>query len=322
MKSLDVAVAQFEARDADKEHNLGKIQEFSRRASQEGSQLICFHECSISGYSFVQPFTKDQLLELAEPIEESPSIQRLLDISKQNRIAVGAGLFEAENDEVFNTYVVVTPEGRIETFRKIHAFVNPHLCPGESYKVFKFQGWQVGILICYDNNLPENVRMTALMGAEVIIMPHVTCGLPSVMPGRGKIDPQLWENRHTDPVPLRLEFEGPKGREWLMRWLPTRAYENGVYALFSNAVGVDYDTIKTGNSMVIDPYGEIQSECHQLGEDIAYATLTEDKIRLSSGQRYLKARKPELYQKLIEPLPKGQESKTEPGWKLETPEDL
>jgi len=38
-----------------------------------------------------------------------------------------------------------------------------------------------------------------------------------------------------------------------MHWLPTRAYENGVYYVFSNAVGVDHDTIKTGNAMIIDP---------------------------------------------------------------------
>jgi CAAX prenyl protease-like protein len=39
------------------------------------------------------------------------------------------------------------------------------------------------------------------------------------MPGRGLVDPALWHNRHRDPVPLRLELEGPKGRGWLMRWL-------------------------------------------------------------------------------------------------------
>ncbi len=80
------------------------------------------------------------------------------------------------------------------------------------------------------------------------------------MPGRGKIDRRLWENRHRDPVPLRMEFEGPKGRGWLMHWLPTRAYENGVYYVFTNAVGVDHDTIKTGNAMIIDPMGEIVAE--------------------------------------------------------------
>jgi len=66
------------------------------------------------------------------------------------------------------------------------------------------------------------------------------------MPGRGKIDRRLWDNRERDPAALRLEFEGPKGRRWLMRWLPARAYENGLYYVFTNNVGVDHDTIKSG----------------------------------------------------------------------------
>ncbi len=53
---------------------------------------------------------------------------------------------------------------------------------------------------------------------------------------------------------------GPKGRGWLMRWLPARAWENGVYAVFSNAVGVDDDTIKPGLAMILDPFGEVVAE--------------------------------------------------------------
>ncbi len=78
--------------------------------------------------------------------------------------------------------------------------------------MFDLCGVRCGILICYDNNLVENPRIVALLGAEVIFAPHVTCGLPSPMPGRGKIDQRLWDNRDRDPVPLRMEFEGPKGR--------------------------------------------------------------------------------------------------------------
>ena len=44
------------------------------------------------------------------------------------------------------------------------------------------------------------------MGAEIIFMPHVTGCLPSVMPGRGVVDPELWDNRDRDPVRLRQEY--------------------------------------------------------------------------------------------------------------------
>ena len=63
---------------------------------------------------------------------------------------------------------------------------------------------------------------------------------------------------------LRAEFDGPKGREWLLRWLPARAWENGVYVVFSNAIGIDDDTIKPGLAMVVDPYTELSSDIYNL----------------------------------------------------------
>ena len=80
------------------------------------------------------------------------------------------------------------------------------------------------------------------------------------MPGRGTVDCALWENRDRDPARLRQEFQGPKGRGWLMRWLPARCWENGVYAVFSNPIGVDDDTIKPGLAMILDPFGEVLAE--------------------------------------------------------------
>ena len=178
-------------------------------------------------------------------------------------------------------------------------------------------GIKAGFLICYDNNLAENVRVTALLGAEVIFMPHVTGCLPSTMPGRGTVERALWENRDRDPARLRIEFEGPKGRGWLMRWLPARAWErNGVYAVFSNAVGVDDDTIKPGLAMILDPFGEVVVESRVLGDDVVVALLTAEKLAQSSGRRYLRARRPELYGKLVEPPPPGLDPVTQPGWKV------
>ena len=99
-----------------------------------------------------------------------------------------------------------------------------------------------------------------------------------------------------------------------MRWLPARAWENGVYAVFSNAIGVDGDTIKPGLAMILDPFGEVLTESDELGDDVVIALLTGEKIEQSSGRRYLRARRPELYAKLVEPPPPGQEPITLPGW--------
>ncbi len=228
-----------------------------------------------------------------------------------------AGLLETDAvGRFFNCYVTVGPEGFITKFRKLHTFINPALSPGDSYNVIDLLGIKAGFLICYDNNLPENVRITTMLGAEVIFMPHVTGCLPSPMPGRGTVDRALWENRNRDPARLRQEFQGPKARGWLMRWLPARAWENGVYAVFSNVIGVDDDTIKPGLAMILDPFGEVLVESRALGDDVVVGLLTPEKLELSSGRRYLRARRPELYGMLVEPPPAGQEPISLPGWEV------
>jgi predicted amidohydrolase len=317
LRDIRVAAAQFEHRNNDKTFNLSRIDDLTRRAVEEGAEIVSFHECSICGYTFLRRLSRHELASLAEPVPGGPSIRELEQIARKYRVVVMAGLIEVSDGERFsNCYVTVGPDGYITRFRKLHTFISPHLSPGDCYNVIDLLGVKAGFLICYDNNLPENVRITTMMGAEVIFMPHVTGCLPSTMPGRGTVDRVLWENRTRDPVRLRQEFEGPKGRGWLMRWLPARAWENGVYAVFSNPIGLDDDTIKPGLAMILDPYGETLVESQELGDDVVVGLLTDDRIRDSSGRRYLRARRPELYEKLVEPPPPGQKPVTTPGWKL------
>ncbi len=317
MRDIRIAAAQFEARDADKDYNFSRIEALARQAVEQGAEIVSFHECCIPGYTFLQTLSCEELQGLAEPVPDGESTRRLERLARELGVALLAGLVEKSGGELYNTYVAVDPErGFVASHRKLHAFVSPHLSWGDKIEVFELCGIRCAILICYDNNLVENPRIAALQGAELIFAPHVTCGLPSPMPGRGKIDRKLWENRDRDPVPLRMEFEGPKGRAWLMRWLPARAYENGLYYIFTNAVGVDHDTIKSGGAMILDPFGEIIAESHALGDDVIVGLCTPEKIELSGGRRYLRARRPELYGKLVEPLPEGQKPEVNPGWRL------
>ena len=314
MRDLRIAAVQFEHRNADAEFNLGRVRQLTRQAVEQGAEVVSFHECCLSGYTFVQQFDKAQMLDLAEEVPDGNSVRELMAISAECGVPILAGLFEREAGQVFNTYVCIHGHELKAKFRKLHAFVNPHLTSGSDFVVFDLLGCRCGILICYDNNLPENVRITALRGAEVIFMPHVTGCLPSVMPGRGIVSAELWQNRERDPARLRQEFNGPKGRGWLMRWLPTRLYENGVYGIFTNPIGMDDDQVRNGNSMILDPFGEVIAECHQLGDDIAVGLCTAEKIAKSSGQRYLRARRPELYADMISPSETP--PVTEPGWTL------
>jgi len=311
MRDIRIAAAQFEARDADKGYNLGRIRALTRRAVEDGAELVSFHECSISGYTFLENLGRGQLEELAEPVPDGPSVQAVMEVAREFDVCVGAGLIEARDDgNLYNTYFVVSPEGFVAAHSKLHAFISEHVSAGDSFTVFELLGCTFGILICYDCNLVENVRITALMGAEIILTPHVTGCLPSPMPGRGWVSREVWENRERDPVTCRMEFDGPKGRGWLMHWFPTRAYENGVYAVFSNPIGMDGETIKPGNAMIIDPYGEILVESHRLGDDVVGALLTAEKLEHAPGRRYIRARRPELYGKLVEPVPEQDKARS------------
>ena len=300
MQNLKISTAQFENRSGDKDYNLSVIDKLSKKAAVEGSKVVAFHECSITGYTFARKLSKEQMLEIAEFIPEGESIKKMTGIASKNNIVILAGLFEKDRyGDLFKAYVCVDGNGLIAKYRKLHPFINPHLKAGNEYCIFELFGWKCGILICYDNNIVENVRATALLGAQIIFMPHVTMCTPSPRPGAGFVDPQLWINREKDPTSLRLEFDGMKGRGWLMKWLPARAYDNAVYAVFSNPIGMDDDQLKNGCSMIIDPFGDILEECRMLDDGIATAVLTPEKLTQAGGCRYLQARRPELYGEII-----------------------
>jgi predicted amidohydrolase len=121
------------------------------------------------------------------------------------------------------------------------------------------------------------------------------------------VDPAIWARRHEDPAAIRAELCGIKGRAWLMRWLPSRAHDNGMFLVFSNGVGPD-DEIRTGNAMVLDPYGEVIAETCEPGDAMVVADLDASLLPTWSGRRWLRARRPQLYWSLT--IPTGQETET------------
>jgi len=307
MEKIKISTAQFENKSGNKTYNLSVIEKLAGEAATAASKVIAFHECSITGYSFAKKLTREQMLDLAELIPDGPSILRLTGIAEKFDITILAGLFEKDVEgNLFNAYVCVDKNGLLAKHRKLHPFINSYLSPGNSYTIFDLHGWKCGILICYDNNVIENVRATVLLGADIIFMPHVTMCTPSTRPGAGFVDPQLWYNRENDPTSLRLEFDGMKGREWLMKWLPSRAYDNGIYAVFSNPIGMDDDQLKNGCSMIIDPFGDILAECRTFEDSFVSTTIIPEKLKQAGGFRYKKARRPDLYRKIL-----GQEHQPE-----------
>jgi predicted amidohydrolase len=121
----------------------------------------------------------------------------------------------------------------------------------------------------------------------------------------GLIGRRIWDERQADPVAIERELRGEKGRGWLMRWLPSRAHDNGVFLVFSNGVGVDDDEIRTGNAMILDPYGRILAETWKAGDDMVVADLEASLLEKATGRLWIQARRPELYRELA--VPTGRE---------------
>jgi len=298
VQDLRVASVQFQHRRDDRPGNLATMHRFVRQAAEQGVQVLVFPECCVSGYWHLRHLTRDQLMELAEPVPEGPTTAWLLQHATEHGMAIGAGFVERdEQNQLFNSYLVALPDGTWHCHRKLHCFISEHLQSGDAYTVFDTP-WdcRLGVLICYDNNLIENVRSTALLGADLLLAPHQTGGCQSGSPhAMGRIDVQLWENREQQPEALRDEFQGSKGRGWLMRWLPSRAHDNGMFLIFSNGVGRDDDEVRTGNAMILDPYGRILAESKQIGDDMVIADLEGSLRDRSTGVRWMRARRPKLY---------------------------
>ena len=311
MKRIRAAAVQFNHAAGDKAFNFNRIRSFVDEASTAKVDLLAFPEMCITGYWHVRKLSRPEIESLAEPVPSGTSTQELLRLSSKHNMTIGAGLIEiTESGTLCNTYVVAMPDGRVAFHRKLHCFISEHMACGDEYTVFDIpRGAQVGVLICYDCNIGENVRIMALKGAEILLAPHQTGGCDTPSPRcMGKIDPELWHNRDKNPEAIEAEFRGPKGREWLMHWLPARAHDNGLFLIFSNGVGIDDDEVRTGNAMILDPYGDILTETWRARDDMVVADLDPGLLDMCTGHRWIKTRRPSLYGLLTELT--GQEEDT------------
>lgn len=147
---------------------LERMAAFCEQASEQNVDLILFPELVIHGHCTPNTW------ELAEPVPDGPATQRLIEMAKRYRLVISAGMSEKERDIVFNTQVLVSPQGYVGKQRKIHLSRDEvqHYKGGREIPVFDIGKCRVGTVICYDNQFPELARILALRGADVILMPH------------------------------------------------------------------------------------------------------------------------------------------------------
>lgn len=300
---IRVAATQFNHKPGNKFYNLRVIEDMCKKAAEVGVKIIAFPEMCITGYWHVRNLNKKEVENLAEDVHDGTSTLKLKEYSKKYNLIIGAGIIERSPDgKLYNTYVVTQPDRATEYHRKLHCFISPYMSNGDSYTVIETSlGLKIGVLICWDNNLIENARITALYGADILLAPHQTGGCANSSNRiLGKIDLKLWENRNRNPAALRNEFQSIKGRKWLERWLPSRAHDNGLFIIFSNGVGRDDDEVRTGNAMLIDCFGEIINESISIEDDIVIGEFDMSFRDYAIGRNWIQGRRPDLYGEISE----------------------
>jgi predicted amidohydrolase len=135
------------------------------------ADLFVLPELFTTGYQFT---SRKEALGLAETIPDGRTTQALIALAKQINAVIVAGIAEREGDAVYNSAVMVGPDGFVGSYRKAHLFDTEKdiFLPGNTpFKVFDLGFARVGMMICFDWRFPETARTLALQGAELIAHP-------------------------------------------------------------------------------------------------------------------------------------------------------
>lgn len=177
-RSVTIGLMQMSCTD-DKWANLEKAVRLIKDAAGQGAQIVCTQELFQTQY-FCQALNPRNF-DLAEKLDEdTPLIKNFSELAKELEIVLISGLFEKRAPGLFhNTAVVIDADGTfLGKYRKMHIPHDPgylekfYFTPGDlGYKVFKTRYADLGVLICWDQWFPEAARLTAMKGAEVILIP-------------------------------------------------------------------------------------------------------------------------------------------------------
>ena len=136
-------------------------------AADAGARLIVLPELASTGYSFDN---REEAYAHAELVPGGPTIDAWTGVAQARDIYIVAGIAEVEGVHLYDTAVLIGPEGYIGKYRKTHLWSREKLIftPGSSYPVFETRIGRIGLLVCWDIWFPEVARILTAQGADVI----------------------------------------------------------------------------------------------------------------------------------------------------------
>jgi N-carbamoylputrescine amidase len=181
---VKIACIQMEPVVGEKSANLAKTLDLIARAAGAGAGLIVLPELANSGYVFN---TREEAFALAEPVPGGPSTDAWAAAAARLGVHIVAGIAERAGDVLYNSAVLIGPDGYIGTFRKVHLWAAENLFfePGDlGFPVFRTRLGRIGMAICYDAWFPESFRLAALQGADIVCVPTNWVPIPGQDPKR------------------------------------------------------------------------------------------------------------------------------------------
>ena len=182
-----IACLQMEPRVGERDRNLARSLDMIGEAAGAGAGLVVLPELCTSGYVFG---TRTEARELAEDIPDGPSCMAWTDAAARHGMHIVAGIAERQGHALYNSAVVIGPQGVIGTYRKTHLWAAENLFfePGDlGVPVFHTDIGRIAAVICYDIWFPEVFRLAAIQGADILCVPTNWVPMPDQPAGLPKM---------------------------------------------------------------------------------------------------------------------------------------
>jgi predicted amidohydrolase len=261
---MKISALQFAPRLLDKDYNLQKIKQLLDNLKTD---LVVLPELCNSGYVFAN---KEEVFSVAEEAGKGETYFALSEIASCNNCNIVYGYPELDGNNLYNSCMLIMPDGRFYNYRKTHLFNREKLffSPGDTgFQVFTIlNGVKIGMMICFDWQFPEAARTLALLGAQIICHPANL-----VLP-------------------------------WCQQAMKTRCLENRVFAVTANRIGTEInagETVSfTGQSQILNTKGEVLSSLSVSEERTVTVEINPEEANdktVTERNDAFKDRRPEFY---------------------------
>lgn len=244
----------------DTDRNLADSEKYIRQAASGGANVILLQE--LFAWPYFCREVDSRHFARAEPVP-GPLTSRMQKLAAELGVVIVVPLFEKRTAGLYhNTAVVIDADGTfLGKYRKMHIPEDPgfhekyYFTPGDhGYQVFDTRFGSIGVLICWDQWFPEAARLTALMGADLLVYPTAIATLP--------------------------EEKGALSQKYLNAWQTiqqSHAIANGCYVASVNRVGIEGNLSFWGRSFVSGPFGEVLAEGGS-DEEIVMCSIDPEKL--------------------------------------------